>query len=54
MTSPLPVNIPGFWEEIYQAGRAGWEEFMALDDLLARIGEGADHRLAFQAVYPTH
>ena len=25
MTSPLPVNVPGFWEEIYQAGRAGWD-----------------------------
>ena len=25
MTSPLPVNVPGFWEEIYQADRAGWD-----------------------------
>jgi methyl halide transferase len=25
MTSPLPVNVPGFWEEIYQAGRTGWD-----------------------------
>src|SRR5258706_15648666 len=25
MTSPLAVNVPGFWEEIYQGGRAGWD-----------------------------
>jgi len=25
VTSPLPVNDPGFWEEIYQADRAGWD-----------------------------
>ena len=25
MTPPLSVNDPGFWQEIYQAGRAGWD-----------------------------
>jgi hypothetical protein len=33
-------------------GRPVWEEFMALDDLLARIGDGADQRLAYQMSYP--
>jgi hypothetical protein len=27
------------------------EEFLALDDLLMSIGQGADDRLAFQASY---
>ncbi|KJK56073.1 phosphohydrolase [Saccharothrix sp. ST-888] len=36
------------------SGRSAWEEFMALDDLLGRIGDGADQRLAFQASYPVH
>ncbi|MGW2563682.1 HD domain-containing protein [Streptomyces sp. NPDC001514] len=35
-------------------GRAHWEEYLALDELLGAIGEGADHRLAFQASYPVH
>lgn len=35
------------------SGRAVWEEFMALDEVLARIGDGADERLAFQASFPT-
>ena len=35
-------------------GRAAWEEFIALDGVLARIGEGADGRLAFQASFPVH
>ncbi|MEU0372863.1 HD domain-containing protein [Streptomyces sp. NPDC006283] len=34
------------------SGREVWEEFMALDDLLTRIGEGADVRLDFQGSYP--
>jgi hypothetical protein len=34
------------------SGRTAWEEFLALDDLLGSIGEGADRRLAFQALYP--
>ncbi len=25
MTPPLAVNVPGYWEEIYKAGRAGWD-----------------------------
>ncbi|WP_344465771.1 HD domain-containing protein [Kitasatospora kazusensis] len=36
------------------SGRSAWEEFMMLDDLLGRIGDGADQRLAFQASYPVH
>ncbi|MFG2784581.1 phosphohydrolase [Streptomyces prunicolor] len=35
-------------------GRAVWEEFIALDEILARIGDGADERLAFQASFPVH
>ncbi|WP_030160928.1 HD domain-containing protein [Streptomyces sp. NRRL S-244] len=35
-------------------GRAAWEEFIALDEVLARIGDGADGRLAFQASFPIH
>ncbi|MFI6100057.1 HD domain-containing protein [Lentzea sp. NPDC051213] len=34
------------------AGQEAWEVFMALDDELDRIAEGADRRLAFQASYP--
>ncbi|MFD0900566.1 HD domain-containing protein [Actinomadura sediminis] len=36
------------------SGRPAWEEFAALDDLLARIAETADDRLAFQAAHPIH
>ncbi|KOU62758.1 phosphohydrolase [Streptomyces sp. MMG1533] len=34
------------------SGRTVWEEFLAFDDLLTAIGEGAEARLAFQASYP--
>lgn len=34
-------------------GGPAWETFMALDDELARIAEGADSRLEFQGLYPT-
>lgn len=34
------------------SGRTLWEEFLAFDDVLGSIGEGADARLAFQASYP--
>jgi hypothetical protein len=36
------------------SGRPAWEEFIALDELLTRIGDGADQRLAFQASFPIH
>ncbi|MFD7256945.1 HD domain-containing protein [Streptomyces sp. NPDC059874] len=36
------------------SGRAAWEEFIALDELLTAIGDGADRRLAFQASFPIH
>ncbi|MFF5490743.1 phosphohydrolase [Streptomyces virginiae] len=35
-------------------GRAAWEEFLALDGILTRIGDTADERLAFQASFPIH
>ncbi|MFF8607216.1 phosphohydrolase [Streptomyces sp. NPDC015346] len=35
-------------------GRAAWEEFLALDGVLARIGDTADERLAFQASFPIY
>ncbi|WP_312018691.1 HD domain-containing protein [Streptomyces sp. I05A-00742] len=35
-------------------GREHWEEYLALDELLGRIGEGADDRLAFQSSFPVH
>ena len=34
------------------SGRTPWEEFLALDDILTSIGNGADQRLEFQARYP--
>ncbi|MFI0510137.1 HD domain-containing protein [Streptomyces sp. WSLK1-5] len=34
------------------SGRPVWEEFLALDDALTAVGEGAQERLAFQASYP--
>ncbi|MFE2409643.1 hypothetical protein ACFXDE_15000 [Kitasatospora sp. NPDC059408] len=33
-------------------GRAPWEVFLDLDDLLTRIGDDAPRRLAVQAAYP--
>ncbi|MFJ3668828.1 HD domain-containing protein [Streptomyces sp. NPDC090106] len=33
-------------------GRTVWEEFLAFDDLLTTLGDGADARLAFQSSYP--
>ncbi|MEV6484342.1 HD domain-containing protein [Streptomyces sp. NPDC051576] len=35
-------------------GRAVWEEFLALDEVLTGIGDGADARLAFQSSFPVH
>nr|WP_246214108.1 HD domain-containing protein [Kitasatospora viridis] len=35
-------------ELVRVGGRARWEEFLELDELLTRIGEGADARLAYQ------
>ena len=34
------------------SGRPGWEEFMALDQFLEHLGDGAGERLAFQSRYP--
>ncbi|MET9610021.1 HD domain-containing protein [Streptomyces sp. NPDC006512] len=33
-------------------GREPWEEYLALDDLLTRLGADAARRLAFQAAFP--
>ncbi|OIJ63948.1 HD domain-containing protein [Streptomyces mangrovisoli] len=52
-------RVPGL-EDIVVArlseatGRAAWEEFIALDEVLTGIGETADERLAFQASFPVH
>lgn len=35
-------------------GTERWEAYLELDALLARIAEGADTRLAFQALHPVH
>ncbi|MFJ3514105.1 MULTISPECIES: HD domain-containing protein [unclassified Streptomyces] len=35
-------------------GRQHWEEYLALDELLARIGDGADLRLAWQVSFPVY
>ncbi|GAA1626517.1 hypothetical protein GCM10009733_024070 [Nonomuraea maheshkhaliensis] len=35
-------------------GRATWEEFIDLDEILSHIGDRADERLAFQASFPIH
>ncbi|HEY9371898.1 HD domain-containing protein [Streptomyces sp.] len=35
-------------------GREPWEEYLALDDLLARLGADAGRRLAFQSAFPVH
>lgn len=37
-----------------ETGRAAWEEFIALDEVLSRIGADADDRLAFQGSFPTY
>jgi HD domain len=34
------------------SGREPWQEFLALDELLERIGDDAGRRLAFQASFP--
>ncbi|GAA2830495.1 HD domain-containing protein [Kitasatospora paracochleata] len=34
------------------SGEPSWEVFLALDDLLGRLGEDADRRLAHQAAFP--
>ncbi|MFJ9738536.1 HD domain-containing protein [Streptomyces sp. NPDC101166] len=36
------------------SGRPAWEEFMALDEFLTEVGEGADRRLAWQAGHAVH
>ncbi|MCG6498753.1 HD domain-containing protein [Kitasatospora sp. A2-31] len=39
--------------ELSRAGaRPAWEEYMHLDEVLVRIGDGADERLAYQMSHP--
>ncbi|MEW1546956.1 HD domain-containing protein [Streptomyces tsukubensis] len=50
-------RVPGLEERLAltlagAAGREPWEEFLALDDLLTRIGAAAAGRLAFQSAFP--
>ncbi|CAM5589875.1 HD domain-containing protein [Streptomyces aurantiogriseus] len=50
-------RVPGLEDlvvaELSRAGgRPAWEEFMELDELLTRVGEDADRRLAWQAAHP--
>ncbi|MEW1906797.1 MULTISPECIES: HD domain-containing protein [unclassified Streptomyces] len=50
-------RVPDLEDRLVQAlaaatGRAPWEEYLALDDLLTRLGADAAHRLAFQAAFP--
>nr|WSW71661.1 HD domain-containing protein [Streptomyces sp. NBC_00995] len=37
-----------------ETGRPAWQEFIALDEVLSRIGDDADGRLAFQGSFPIH
>ncbi|WP_420077990.1 HD domain-containing protein [Streptomyces sp. JL4002] len=50
-------RVPGLEDRLVRAlaaatGREPWEEYLALDDLLARLGADAARRLAFQASFP--
>ncbi|MCF3182683.1 hypothetical protein IPZ70_22435 [Streptomyces polychromogenes] len=47
-------RVPGLEDRLVRTltaatGREPWEEYLALDDLLTRLGADAHHRLAFQA-----
>ncbi|WP_258534742.1 HD domain-containing protein [Streptomyces sp. PT12] len=50
-------RVPGLEDRLLAllvaaGGGERWEEFLALDEELERIGAGADGRLAFQAAFP--
>ncbi|MFF1415382.1 HD domain-containing protein [Streptomyces sp. NPDC058289] len=50
-------RVPDLEDRLVQAlaaatGREPWEEYLALDDLLTRLGADASHRLTFQAAFP--
>ncbi|MET8968605.1 HD domain-containing protein [Streptomyces hydrogenans] len=50
-------RVPDLEDRLVQAlaaatGREPWEEYLALDDLLTRLGADAAHRLDFQAAFP--
>lgn len=50
-------RVPDLEDRLVQAlatetGGEPWEEYLVLDDLLARLGADASHRLAFQASFP--
>ncbi|MFJ8046248.1 HD domain-containing protein [Kitasatospora sp. NPDC096147] len=37
---------------VVASGRERWEEYLALDELLTALGDGAEERLAFQGAFP--
>ncbi|MER7513013.1 HD domain-containing protein [Streptomyces lavendulae] len=50
-------RVPDLEDRLVQAlaastGREPWEEYLALEDLLTRLGADAAHRLTFQAAFP--
>ncbi|MFI1654887.1 HD domain-containing protein [Streptomyces sp. NPDC020472] len=50
-------RVPNLEDRLVQAlaaaaGHEPWEEYLALDDLLTRLGADAAHRLTFQAAFP--
>lgn len=50
-------RVPGLEDRLVRAlacatGREPWEEYLALDDLLTRLGADAGRRLAFQSAFP--
>ncbi|MER5784032.1 HD domain-containing protein [Streptomyces mobaraensis] len=52
-------RVPGLEDRLVHVladagGRDPWQEYLALDDLLTRLGADAPHRLAFQAAFPVY
>ncbi|WP_373922056.1 HD domain-containing protein [Streptomyces sp. T12] len=52
-------RVPDLEDKLVRAlanatGREPWEEYLAVDDLLTRLGADADRRLAFQSAFPVH
>ncbi|MFD4507874.1 HD domain-containing protein [Streptomyces sp. NPDC058457] len=52
-------RVPGLEDRVVRAlagatRREPWEEYLALDDLLTRLGAAAASRLAFQSAFPVH
>ncbi|MBC2876568.1 MULTISPECIES: HD domain-containing protein [Streptomyces] len=52
-------RVPGLEDRLLReltavTGREPWQEYLALDDILTRLGADAPHRLAFQAAFPVN